>query len=129
MKNSPTSDYVPGVCNINHSEVAYRKKAAYFGVIVTIILFGALYLLDVQAYSRIILFLPIFIAVIGYLQTKNKFCVAYGASGKQNAREGSKTAEEVADTDARRKDKQRANTMNIQAALLSLMLTIILAVV
>ena len=129
MKNSATSDYVPGVCNINHSEVAYRKKAAYFGVIVTIILFGALYLLDVQAYSRIILFLPIFIAIIGYLQTKNKFCVAYGASGKQNAREGSKTAEEVADTDARRKDKQRANTMNIQAVILSLILTISLVVV
>ena len=129
MKNSPTSDYVPGVCNINHSEVAYRKKAAYFGVIVTIILFGALYQLDIQRYSRIVLFLPIFIAVIGYLQTKNKFCVAYGASGKHNAREGSKTAEEVADTDARRKDKQRANTMNIQAVILSLILTISLVVV
>ena len=129
MKNSATSDYVPGVCNINHSEVAYRKKAAYFGVIVTIILFGALYLLDIQRYSRIVLFLPIFIAVIGYLQTKNKFCVAYGASGKQNAREGSKTAQKVDNTNARRKDKQRANTMNIQAALLSLILTMILVVV
>ena len=129
MKNNITSDYVPGVCNINHSEIAYRKKAVYVGVVATVTLFGVLYLLDVQAYTRVILFVPIFIAVIGYLQTKNKFCVAYGASGKQNARNGSGTAEKVNDIDARRKDKQRANAMNIQAAVLSIIFTIILVVV
>ena len=129
MKNNITSDYVPGVCNINHSEIAYRKKAVYVGVVATVTLFGVLYLLGVQAYTRVILFVPIFIAVIGYLQTKNKFCVAYGASGKQNARNGSGTAEKVNDIDARRKDKQRANAMNIQAAVLSIIFTIILVVV
>lgn len=117
------SAYVPGVCNINSAEVAYRKKAAYFGVAVSLVLFIVLFAFDINRYARLILFIPLLIAAVGYLQTKNKFCVAYGATGKQNATEDSPTAEAVTDKDAAMKDKIKARSMNIQAMIIAAALT------
>lgn len=113
--------YVPGVCNINRSEIAYRRKAGYVGLGVSLILAVALFGLGVSRWYRLVLFLPLFIAAIGFLQAKNKFCVAYGANGQQNAAEGSAKASEISDQAAKAKDKHRARTMNLQAALLALL--------
>lgn len=112
--------YVPGVCNINRAEIAYRRKAGYVGLGISLILAIALFGLGVSRWYRLVLFVPLFIAAIGFLQAKNKFCVAYGANGKQNATEGSAKAREVSNQDAKATDKNRARTMNIQAALLAL---------
>ena len=74
MANEATN-YVPGVCNINTKEVAQRRKAGYFGLLLTIILLAALFGLDLNHYYRAVLFVPLFIAAIGFLQARHKFCV------------------------------------------------------
>lgn len=117
--------YIPGMCNINKAEVAYRKKAMWFGVAVSLVLLVALLVIAVPVYVRIILFVPIFIASIGYLQVKNSFCVAYGASGRQNASDESEAAVEVTDTEAQAADKKKARTMNLQALIASIVLTVL----
>ena len=103
------------MCNINKAEVAYRKKAMWFGIILSVVLFGAMILLMLPVVFRILLFVPVYIAAIGYLQVKNKFCVAYGAGGRQNADDGSDVASEIADESARQADKKKSRKMNLQA--------------
>ncbi len=112
------------MCNINTAEIAYRRKAMWFGVVLTLLLFVVMVALGLPVLLRLVLFVPIFIAVIGYLQSKNRFCVSYAASGKQNAAEGSKSATAV-DAAAHAADTRKARIMNTQAALVSLAFTLI----
>jgi hypothetical protein len=122
--------YIPGMCNINQDEIAYRRKAMYFGLAVTVLLLVALIFFQVNVYIRsLVLFIPLFIAIIGYLQTKNKFCVAYGASGKQNATDGSESAEAIADKEAIEVDKKKARTMNLQAFVSTVIILMLLLLV
>ena len=110
------SAYIPGVCNINHKEVAYRRKAGYFGLGFFVVIAAAFLALAVNRWFYVLLFVPAFVAAIGFLQAKNKFCVAYGAGGQQNADDGSEKARNITDTDAVSKDKKRSRQMNLQAA-------------
>ena len=118
-----TESYVPGVCNINRAEIAYRRKAGYFGLGLFIVVAIVFIALGINRWAYLILFVPAFIAAIGFLQAKNRFCVAYGAGGQQNATEGSAAATKVTDMLAAKKDKQRARQMNLQAALLAIVAT------
>ncbi len=120
MKPTQPTAYVPGVCNINHAEIAYRRKAGYFGLGVTVVLFVVMLALNLNPWLRILLVVPAYVAVIGFLQAKNKFCVAYGAAGKQNADESSDAATSITDKAAVLRDKVKARSMNLQAAVIAL---------
>jgi hypothetical protein len=121
MIDNSTPAYIPGICNINPREVAYRKKASIIGFTIAIVMYVVSLLLNFPNVIRgVLVFLPLFIGVIGYLQVKNSFCVRYGASGKQNATPGSKAAVDITDADAKLADKSKARSMNIQALVISL---------
>lgn len=82
--------YIPGMCNINAAEVAYRRKAMWFGIGTAVTLLIGLLALSAVWWVRIlVLFVPVYIGAIGYLQVKNRFCASYGSKGQQNANEGS----------------------------------------
>jgi len=129
MTKENSTAYTPGVCNINSAEVAYRKKAGYIGAAVFVILLILLLLLDINRWSRLVLFAPAFVAVIGFLQAKNKFCVAYGSSGKQNAAEESSESKSIKDAGAIIKDKIKAKSMNLQAAIIALAATLMVCLI
>ena len=114
--------YVPGVCNINYEEIAYRRKWRNIGFIAAFFLFGFLIVLGTNRYARLGVFLPLFIGFVGYYQVKNRFCVSYAASGMQNATDGSKTASKVSKENAA-KDKAKARKMNLQALGASIIIT------
>ena len=114
--------YVPGVCNINREEIAFRSKWRNIGLITALALAVILLIISDNRWLRLVVFLPAMIGTINYLQTKNRFCVSYAAAGLQNATEGSKEAAKVAD-DARALDKAKARKMNIQAAVAALFIT------
>jgi uncharacterized membrane protein (UPF0136 family) len=114
--------YIPGVCNINRAEIASRRKAGYFGLSLLIVVAAVLFAVSANRWIRIVLFVPAFIAAIGYLQSKNHFCVSFAASGLQNATEGSDTATKIAGTAAHTKDKAKARRMNLQAAAFGLVI-------
>lgn len=117
--------YIPGVCNINHAEIASRRKAGHFGLGLFIVVLAASFILPIDRYARLVLFVPAFITAIGYLQARNRFCVAYAAAGQQNADEDSTKAQAIADADAKRQDKRKARVMNTQAAFIALAITLI----
>lgn len=120
MQTDSNSAYVPGVCNINKNEIAYRRKSGYFGLAATAGMFLVLYFLNINELIRLVLFVPAYISAIGFLQAKNKFCVAYGASARQNATEKSSSATVVTDTVAILRDKIKARSLNIQAVIIAL---------
>ncbi len=118
------------MCNINTAEVAYRKKAMWFGIILSVVIFAVLLLLDASWWlGAIFLFVPVYIAAIGYLQVRNRFCVSYGASGQQNADESSESAQAITDKEAVAADKAKTRRMNIQALGITLLVLLIISAV
>ncbi|MDL2363506.1 MAG: hypothetical protein QFB86_03960 [Patescibacteria group bacterium] len=126
QNTTPTTDaYIPGVCNINRAEIAYRQRSGYVITAVFIAMLIAFVALGLNRWIRLSLFLPGFLLADCFLQAKNKFCVGYGAAGQHNANEGSSKAVDVADAAAKAKDKQRARTINMQAAGIGVVLTLL----
>jgi aminopeptidase-like protein len=120
--SEPTAAYIPGVCNINREEIARRRTWRDIGATITVVLTAGLFIISSDRWLRLLVFLPAYVGAIGYLQTKNKFCVSYAASGLQNATEGNKKAQAV-DKSARALDQAKARNMNIQAAIIALLIT------
>lgn len=107
--------YKPGVCNINPSEAKSRRQAFYFGSAAALSLLGIFFILDVSAIVGAMIFIPAWIAALGYLQYKHKFCVGYASAGKYS--NGSKFGQ-TANVDKKRNflaDKFRAKQLNRQA--------------
>ncbi len=118
-----TSSYVPGVCNINTAEIAYRRKSAHVLLAISVVMTAALLFLPITPWLRVILFAPIFLTAVCYLQVKYKFCVSYGASGKQNANEGDKVAQDIIDAASKKLDRDRTRKIKLQAAGIALVIT------
>lgn len=118
--------YVPGVCNINSAEIAYRRKSGYVLLAISLALAAPLLLIDLPVWLRVVLFFPVFLTADCFLQAKHKFCVSYGAAGKQNATEGDKVAQDIIDAAALKLDKARARKINSQAAGIALVITALL---
>jgi predicted nucleic acid-binding Zn ribbon protein len=126
--NNSSSAYIPGVCNINPAEVAKRRKAGHFGLVLFIVLLIVLVVLSVSRYIRIILFVPAFISAIGYLQAKNKFCVGYASAGSQHA-DDIESAVPVTEAAYLEADKKRTKELYLQAAIVSLILMAVTLVI
>lgn len=127
---SSNQSYIPGMCNINTAEVAMRRKAMWFGVVLSVLALAVLFLLNVSWWiSLIALFVPVYIAVIGYLQVRNKFCVSYGSTGRQNADEQSEAAQIIDDSDALKADKAKTRSMNMQAIAITISVSLVLGVI
>lgn len=110
------TSYVPGMCNINRAEVAYRRKAMWFGVGLSVLMLIVAVVVDLAWWlTAVLLFVPVYIAAIGFLQVRNRFCVSYGTSGQHNADEISISAQSVEEVAAKEADKKKARTMNTQA--------------
>lgn len=120
---SETSNYIPGICNINHAEIKRRKQAGHIGLFLSIAVLIVIVIFHSPWAYRIIILLPVYVAAIGYLQARNKFCVGYAGSGKQHADQGD--IETIAEASAIKADKLRARTINLQAFIIATVVTII----
>ena len=118
--------YIPGVCNINRTEVAYRRKLSLLGLSLTLVFFVAAIIIQLNpALRAIIVFIPVFTVVINYLQVRNQFCVSYAAKGMHNAEDDSEAPETVDDIEARLKDRVKARRMRIQATMFSIIFVLL----
>ncbi|MFM8446888.1 MAG: hypothetical protein ACKN92_01775 [Candidatus Nanopelagicaceae bacterium] len=75
------SDYVAGACNIGPAEIKRRRQGALIGAL----LFAFTTLLFVftgaPTSTRVLIFIPALLFTVGIIQTRRKFCVAYGFLG------------------------------------------------
>jgi uncharacterized membrane protein len=121
--------YQPGVCNIAHDEVGYRRKSAFVGVIVTAVIAVILFAIGAPWWTQLFLFIPAALAAIGFLQARESFCVRYASQGKYNVEPGYEHTAEVAGDDAHAADMAKARSMNIRALLIGIAAAVVLAAI
>ena len=120
--------YQAGVCNIGGAEVARRRQVAILGGVLFLAL--ALYSI-IQNFSPIatlVLLAPASIFAIGFVQSRKRFCLAYGLMGTFNFQKlGSIT--KVEDKVALAADRRMAFQIIVQSMGLALILTSIVALI
>lgn len=118
-----TYSYVPGTCNLGKAEVRRRQFVALIGVLLTVSSFLGLQATNTPNSARWSLFLPLMVFSVGFIQSRKKFCLAYGLMGTFNlGKLGDITrVQSAAD---RKEDRKTATIILLQSALLALVLTL-----
>jgi hypothetical protein len=116
--------YIPGTCNLGKEEIRRRQFVALIGLVFSIISLVGLISTDAQPLSRVSLFLPLMVFAIGYIQSRKKFCLAYGLMGTFNLGKLGDLAK-VQSPEDRKADRKTAMTIFGQAVLLAGGLTVL----
>jgi len=119
-----TQEYIPGTCNIGKGEIRRRQIVAIAGAVMSIVSFVGLISNDAAKSARLSLFVPLFVFAIGFVQSRKKFCLAYGFLGTFNFG-GLGQISKVADPISKKADRKTALTILAQSALLALGMTIL----
>lgn len=116
------SQYQAGICNIGDAEVARRKQVAYLGGALYISFLAVAILKNFSSVITIAVIFPALIFSVGFIQSRRKFCLAYGLMGSFNfAKLGSLT--QVEDQISLKADRSTAISILTQALGLALILT------
>jgi hypothetical protein len=116
------SQYQAGVCNIGPSEVARRRKVASLGGALYISFLAFAILKDFSSVTTLTALFPAIIFSVGFIQSRRKFCLAYGLMGSFNFQKlGSLT--QVEDQISLKADRSTAISILTQALGLALLLT------
>jgi hypothetical protein len=119
-----TYSYIPGTCNLGKAEVRRRQVVALFGAFLTISSFIGLQAAGTVNSARWSLFVPLMVFSVGFIQSRKKFCLAYGLMGTFNlGRLGDITR--VQSPEDRKADRRTASVILIQSAFLALALTLL----
>ncbi len=114
--------YIPGTCNLGKAEVRRRQFVALLGLALSI--FSAVGLWQGSTLARLTIFLPLFVFAVGFVQSRRKFCMAYGFAGAFNLGRLGELSK-VQDPADRAADRKTALSILGQAALLALVLTLL----
>jgi hypothetical protein len=109
-----TAEYIPGSCNIGKGEVRQRQIVAVIGLILTISILLTLISINAPRGTRLGLFIPLMVASIGWVQSRKKFCLAYGFMGTFNFGKLGQLSK-VADSASRAADRKTALSILFQA--------------
>jgi hypothetical protein len=80
----PDIQYIPGTCNIGKGEVRKRQLVALVGLFFSISTLFAFNTVDTPTEVRLGIFFPLMVASVGFIQSRSKFCLAYGFAGTFN---------------------------------------------
>lgn len=118
-----SQEYIPGTCNIGKGEIRRRQIVALAGAVISLTSLIGLISTDSARSARFSLFFPLFVFAIGFVQSRKKFCLAYGFLGTFNFG-GLGQISRVADPIAKKADRQTALVILFQSASLALGLTL-----
>ena len=80
----PEVQYIPGTCNIGKGEVRRRQLVAVVGLFFSISTLLTFNTVDAPTAIRLGIFFPLMVASVGFVQSRSKFCLAYGFAGTFN---------------------------------------------
>ena len=109
-----TAQYIPGSCNIGKGEIRQRQIVALIGLAITISSLIALISTSAPRGARLGIFIPLAVASIGWVQSRKKFCLAYGCMGTFNFGKLGQLSK-VADSASRAADRKTALSILIQS--------------
>ena len=118
-----SQEYVAGSCNIGKGEVRRRQVVALVGAVIYLTSLVGLISTDASGSARLSLFLPLMVFSIGFIQSRKKFCLAYGFLGTFNFGKLGQISR-VSDPIAKKADRKTALTILAQSILLALGLTL-----
>ena len=116
------SNYQAGACNIGPSEIKRRRQGALVGAIlfaVTTILFVVT---DASTTTRLVTFIPALLFAVGMIQSKRRFCVAYGFMGVFSFEKLGDTKKVTVNQDLKA-DKKYAVKLLLQSVAIAIVLT------
>ena len=119
-----TYSYIPGTCNLGKSEIRRRQFVALLGLFLSGSTLLGLIGSNAPASARWGLFVPLMVFSVGFIQSRKKFCLAYGFMGTFNLGKLGDLSR-VQSTEDRKADRKTALTILVQSALLALTLTIV----
>ena len=117
-----TYSYIPGSCNLGKSEIRRRQFVALLGLFLTGSTLAGLIGTNSPASARWGLFVPLMVFSVGFIQSRKKFCLAYGLMGTFNLGKLGDISR-VQSPEDRKADRKTALTILAQSALLALILT------
>ena len=118
-----SQEYIAGSCNIGNGEVRRRQVVALAGAVISATSLVGLLNTDASRSARISLFFPLMVFAIGFIQSRKKFCLAYGFMGTFNFGKLGQISR-VSDPVAKKADRKTALTILAQSVLLALGLTL-----
>ena len=118
-----SQEYVAGSCNIGKGEVRRRQVVALAGAVISVVSLIGLIGTDATQSARLTLFFPLMVFAIGLIQSRKKFCLAYGFMGTFNFGKLGQISR-VSDPIAKKADRKTAITILAQSVLLALGLTL-----
>lgn len=119
-----SQEYVAGSCNIGRGEIRRRQLVALVGAIISATSLAGLLGTDAARSARFSLFIPLMVFAIGFVQSRKKFCLAYGFLGTFNFG-GLGQISRVSDPISKKADRKTAVTILVQSTLLALGLTLV----
>ncbi len=117
-----SAEYIPGTCNIGKGEIRRRQLVAIFGLFLTTFSAATIIATDQSKNSRLSIFLPALIFSIGFVQSRRKFCLAYGLAGTFNFGKLGQISK-VQSNEDRKSDRKTAVLILLQSAALAAFIT------
>ena len=111
--------YIPGTCNLGKAEVRSRQIVALVGLVATLILATGLIASSTPQASGLTLFAPLMVFAVGFIQSRRKFCLAYGLAGTFNLGKLGQISK-VANPEDKAADRKTALSILAQATALAL---------
>jgi hypothetical protein len=118
-----SQEYIAGSCNIGTGEIRRRQVVALAGAVIATTSLVGLISTDAARSARFSLFIPLMIFAIGFVQSRKKFCLAYGLAGTFNFG-GLGQISRVSDPISKKADRKTALTILAQSTALALGLTL-----
>ena len=117
-------DYIAGTCNIGTGEIRRRQVVALIGAVLSLITLIGIITSSAPRSARFGIFIPLAIASIGWVQSRKKFCLAYGFMGTFNFGKLGQISR-VSDSASKLADRKTAFKILGQSLFLALALTLI----
>lgn len=117
-----STEYIAGSCNIGKGEIRRRKFVALIGAAITLTTATTLFITDQSRIARLSIFIPAIIFAIGFVQSRKKFCLAYGLAGTFNFG-GLGDVKRVQSEEDRKADRKTALSILAQSAMLAVAIT------
>jgi len=114
--------YIPGTCNLGKAEVRSRQVVALVGFVISLILAIGLIASSAPQASGLTLFAPLMVFAVGFIQSRRKFCLAYGLAGTFNLGKLGQISK-VANPEDKAADRKTALSILAQATALALVIT------
>jgi hypothetical protein len=121
--NSDT--YIAGSCNIGKGEIRRRQLVALIGLVLSVFTLVGFITAGTEPSLRLGIFIPLSVASIGWVQSRKKFCLAYGFMGTFNFGKLGQLSR-VSDKESLAADRKTALTILAQSLSLSATLTLLI---